>query len=163
MPADIIKLFDLDTLKLFLPVIRKSFQTVADQFGLTETNSPTNPAFTDIEKLNILASKAECYGLFADGRPAGFFAIEYNNDSKTAFLERVCVLPEYRHNKYGKTLLEQAEKECLYNDINKISIGIININEVLKTWYKAFGFIEVEVKTYPHLPFEVCFLDKKLK
>jgi len=163
MPSDIRKISDRETLKLFLHVIRRSFKTVADQFGFTETDSPTNPAFTDIEKLNALASKAECFGLFADDTPAGFFALEYNHESKTCYLERVCVLPEYRHNGFGRTILEHAENACRDVCVEKISIGIINSNYILKAWYQAFGFIEVGVRSYPHHPFEVCFLEKELK
>ncbi len=163
MPSDIKKISDQETLPLFVPVIRKSFKTVADQFGFTETDSPTNPAFTDIEKLKALASKAQCFGLFADDTPAGFFALEYDNESKTCYLERVCVLPEYRHSGLGRNILKHAENECKSHCMEKISIGIINSNHILKVWYQAFGFIEIGVRTYPHLPFEVCFLEKELK
>ena len=38
-------------------VIRKSFKTVAVEFGLTEKNCPTHPSFVTIKQLNELKMK----------------------------------------------------------------------------------------------------------
>lgn len=43
-----------------------------------------------------------------------------------------------------------------------LSIGIINENKVLKQWYSSFGFNETGFKKFPHLPFTVCFMEKKI-
>lgn len=157
------KIYGVKELELFTNVIRNSFRTVADQFGLTEINSPTNPAFTTAENLKNLALKAECFGLYKNGIPCGFFALEFNYESKSVFLERVCVLPEYRHNGFGKTILEFAESYCRERSADKISIGMMNNNTVLKNWYIENGFTEISVKQFSHLLFDVCFLENHLK
>jgi hypothetical protein len=44
----------------------------------------------------------------------------------------------------------------------EVKIGIINENLKLKKWYIDYSFIELAVKQYPHLPFNVCFLEKEV-
>jgi hypothetical protein len=46
---------------------------------------------------------------------------------------------------------------------NKITIGIIDENTVLKDWYSANGFIHTGVKRYEHLPFAVGYMEWELK
>jgi len=52
--------------------------------------------------------------------------------------------------------LEEAAK------VIRASFGIVNEQEVLKSWYKGLGFTEKETRSYPHLPFTVCFMEKEL-
>jgi len=163
MHPSFIKLHDLNSFYPFVDIIQKSFRTVADQYGLTEKNSPTNPAFTTIENLQKIASQSECFGLYLNNTPCGFFALEFHDEDKTVFLERVCILPELRHNGFGKAILVFAENHCKKHKIEKISIGIMNQNTILKKWYQKNGYTEISSKQYPHLPFEVCFLENQLK
>ena len=156
------RLITPEELETFIPVIRNSFKTVADQLGLTESNSPTNPAFTTSEKMNDLYEKAECFGLYFKNLPCGFFAIEFTNASSTAFLERVCVIPEQRHNGFGKQILDYSSDYCRSINKSVLSIGIINSNTILKNWYIDNGFSVISLKKYPHLTFDVCFLEKDL-
>jgi ribosomal protein S18 acetylase RimI-like enzyme len=162
MLSSIVKITDSNQLCLFVDIIRVSFQTVADQYGLTESNSPTNPAFTTMENLNKIASKADCFGVYINTIPSGFFALEFNIEDKTAYLERVCVLPELRHKGLGQSILQFAENYCKNLNIEKISIGIMNRNEILKEWYKQNGFIETSIRQFPHIKFDVCFLENRL-
>ena len=68
-------------LKESVEVIRNSFRTVADEFGLTEENCPTNPAFISFTKLRELRDKrVRMFGLFCGNRQIGFVAIEKSND-----------------------------------------------------------------------------------
>lgn len=163
MYPSIVKINDLNILSCFTDVIKNSFRTVADQYGLTEKNSPTNPAFTTIDSLKKIESKAECFGLYLDSTPCGFFALEFNSESKTFYLERVCVLPEQRHNGLGKAILNFAENYCKNHNADKISIGIMNDNTILKKWYIENGYTEICIKQFPHIKFEVCFLENLLK
>jgi len=146
-------------------VIRKSFITVADELGLTVQNCPTNPAFLD--ESDLLYKKENnnisMYGLFDDDNQIGFMALERQSpDSKVFYLERLAVLPEYRHKRYGRLLMDYAFEAVRKNCGEKISIGIINENVKLKIWYVEYGFKELEIKQYPHLPFDVCFLEKEV-
>ena len=42
----------------------------------------------------------------------------------------------------------------------RVSIGLINKNRVLKNWYISCGFVETGTRMFSHLPFEVCFMEK---
>ena len=43
-----------------------------------------------------------------------------------------------------------------------ISIALIDSNTILKNWYLSQGFKETGIKDFPHLPFRVCFMNKKV-
>ena len=143
-------------------IIRKSFATVANDFGLTEENCPTNPAFIKVEKLreqkhnNILM-----FGLYDNDSQIGFVAIEKADDD-TYYMEKLSVLPEYRCKGYGKKLMEFVFAYVGNKKGKKVTIGIINENINLKNWYKKCGFTETGTKKFAHLPFTVCFLEKQI-
>jgi ribosomal protein S18 acetylase RimI-like enzyme len=77
-------------------------------------------------------------------------------------MEKLAVLPDKRHNGCGRMLMDFACEIIREKNGNLISIGIINENTVLKNWYIKYGFKEKEVKRFPHLPFEVCFMEKEI-
>ena len=127
-------------------VIRNSFITVANHFNLTKENAPINPAFIEIDALNKMYEKnIDMFIVLENDVYIGFVAIEKANN-EIYYMEKLAILPEYRHKGYGK----------------KISIGIINENDILKKWYLSYGFIETETKVFKHLPFTVCFMEKKI-
>lgn len=163
MEQSIVKLDELNDIYSFADIIKNSFRTVAEQYGLTEENSPTNPAFTTSENLKKIASKSECFGVYINTMPCGFFALEFANERKTVYLERVCILPELRHNGLGKSILTFAENYCKDHHVETISIGIMNQNTILKNWYRQNGYTEISLKKFTHLEFEVCFLENRLK
>lgn len=140
-------------------VIRSSFRTVADEFGLTRENAPTNAAFIELDALAVLQQKgAQMYGGFCDGRLVGFVAVRKAKDD-LYYMEKLAVLPDFRHRGYGRQLVDFAVKAVREAGGRRISIGIINENTVLKEWYKCIGFIETETRQFPHLPFTVCHME----
>jgi ribosomal protein S18 acetylase RimI-like enzyme len=44
----------------------------------------------------------------------------------------------------------------------RVSIGLIDSNTCLKEWYRRQGFEETGIKSFEHLPFNVCFMDKMI-
>jgi len=141
-------------------VLRKAFSTVAHQFGLTEENCPTNSAFIQDKALFEMREKgASMFGLFEDDTQVGFVAVERSTDS-LFYLEKLAVIPEFRHKNYGKQLMDYASDYIKAQGGKEISIGIIYENSVLKTWYTNYGFEETGLKEYDHLPFTVCFMKK---
>ncbi|EHQ91164.1 GNAT family N-acetyltransferase [Desulfosporosinus youngiae] len=142
-----------------LKVIKDSFITVARQLSLTEENCPSNPAFTNLENLKKMKDKdIRMFGLFEKGNQIGFVAIEKTDD--IFYIERLSVLPGYRHKGYGKLLIDFVFNYVKAQGAKKVSIGIINENSVLKNWYIMYGFNETGLKRYEHLPFTVCFMEK---
>ena len=86
-------------------LIKDSFKTVAEDFGLTIKNCPANPAFMKFSQLMEMKEKGNImFGLFLEEKQVGFIAIEYAG-KKTYYMERLSVLPEFRHNGYGRVLM----------------------------------------------------------
>lgn len=142
-------------------VIRNSFITVANEFNITRENAPTNPAFLGSDSLMKMKEKGiEMYAAYAGGKCIGFVAIEKGNDNRF-YMERLAVLPEYRHKGYGEQLVSFVIDLVKNHYGDRISIGIINENRKLKEWYKKLGFIETGIKVFDHLPFEVCFMERQ--
>lgn len=143
-------------------VIRNSFITVADEFNITRENAPTNPAFIETDSIIKMKEKGiEIFGAYEGDYCVGFVGVEEANENDY-YMEKLSVLPKYRHNGYGKELVDFVFDFVKQSGGNKVSIGIINGNRVLKDWYIKLGFIETSVKVFKHLPFEVCFMEKSV-
>jgi ribosomal protein S18 acetylase RimI-like enzyme len=142
-------------------VIRGSFETVAVEFGLNELNCPTHPSLMTIDKLLELEKKANLFGLFLADVQAGFVAIE-RADETLYYMDKLAVLPEYRHKGYGKKLVEFVFDYVKNSHGGKVALGMIDESAVLKNWYQKLGFQETGTKNFEHLPFTVCFMEKSL-
>ena len=143
-------------------VIRNAFKTVALEFSLTRENSPTHPSFMTTRRLREDHNKGvRFFGLFMEDRQIGFIAVE-KADASLYYIERLAVLPGYRHQGYGRRLMEFAFQHIKVNGGTKVSIGIINEQTVLKDWYKAMGFEETSTREFAHLPFTVCFMERAI-
>ncbi len=141
-------------------VVRRSFITVAEELNITRENAPTNPAFLGPESLVKMKDKGiVMYGAYKGGICIGFVAVEKANDD-VFYMERLAVLPEYRHNGYGRKLIDFVIDYVGKNGGKKVSIGIINENRRLKDWYISCGFTETSKRKFEHLPFEVCFMER---
>jgi len=143
-------------------IIRDSFKTVAEEFGLTTDNCPTHPSFITIHQLNEFRSKGvKFFGFFLDSKQVGLIAIE-KADASLYYIEKLAVLPAYRHLGCGAKLMEFAFDYIKENKGKKVSIAIIEEHTVLKNWYMGLGFKEAATKKFPHLPFTVCFMEQEL-
>lgn len=81
-----------------------------------------------------------------------------NDDSVE--LNNLAVLPEYRYLGIGEELVDYAitySKNIL--GANKIKIGIVEENTILKEWYEKIGFVHTGTKKFEHLPFTVGFME----
>ena len=144
-------------------VIRDSFATVAEEFGITRENAPTNPAFTEADSLEKMKEKGIfMFSAYLGGHRVGFVAAE-KADGGCWYMERLCVLPQYRHRGIGRKLMDFVFETVRQRGGKKVSIGIINVNTVLKNWYIGYGFTETGKRKFSHLPFEVCFLEKEIQ
>jgi ribosomal protein S18 acetylase RimI-like enzyme len=158
-------------------VVRNSFKTVAEEFSLTRRIAPTHPSFVTSKQLSEIKDRGLVfYGLFVNQlqvsrlkitRPqvarlqVGFVAIEAAADG-VFYLEKLAVLPEYRHGGYGRLLVKKVVDYVRENHGTKVSLGMINEHTVLKNWYIGLGFKETGIKNFIHLPFTVCFMDRDL-
>jgi diamine N-acetyltransferase len=170
----VIRQLDADIeLRTSARIIRRSFKTVADDFGLTRENCPGHTAFLTTKSLrNERDHGLKCFGLFSDQRQVGFVGIEQyepetlvrpGDREKRYWLEKLAVLPSYRHQGYGEMLVDFAVQHVLEGGGTCITLGMMNEHSVLKRWYLGRGFGETELKKFAHLPFVVCFMEKSLR
>jgi len=159
MIQQVTKLNDFDTLAKLL---NEAFFTIAEEFGLTKENSPTNNAFITSDELKAqLIESREFYIYVNTDKLVGFIAIEKAlTPSDTFYIEKLAVAPDSRHLGIGKQLMDFASNRIVELGGKCISIGLINSNTVLKAWYNQQGYAECSVKAFEHLPFEVCIMNK---
>ena len=141
-------------------VIRAAFGTVAEAFGLTEENCPTNGAFLrDGALFEEAAAGTLFYGAFEGGEFAGVAALK-RKDGALFYLEKLAVLPHARRHGLGRALVEHCAQTARWE---RLSIGVMYENRALVRWYGQASFVRVGTRTFPHLPFVVCFMERDLK
>ena len=145
-------------------LLNKAFSTVAEEFGLTKENSPTNNAFITGEELKSqLTDNREFYVYKNDAGYTGFIAIEQSlNTPGTFYIEKLAVNPDYRHSGIGQHLMDFASDRIKELGGKRISIGLIDSNTILKKWYSKQGYAVFETKHFEHLPFDVCMMEKEI-
>lgn len=153
-----------DNFYVYARLLNEAFSTVAADFGLTQENCPTNNAFITGEDLKSqLTDNKEFYYSVQERQITGFIAIEKSHREDSLFyIEKLAVYPDYRHKGIGKYLMDFALKRIIGLGGTKVSVGLIDSNTVLKEWYGKQGFKETVVKTFSHLPFDVCYMEKSL-
>lgn len=149
-------------LNICLEIIRNSFITVAEEFGLTENNCPSHTAFMTIDKLEKQFNDGRpMFLLYCDNTPVGYFSLAKCSDEVWE-LNNLAVLPEYRHLGYGKAMVDYAVETVENYGGNIISIGIIEENTTLKNWYLKLGFKHISIRKFEHLQFTVGFMELNL-
>jgi ribosomal protein S18 acetylase RimI-like enzyme len=143
-------------------IVRKSFATVAAQFGLSGENCPTHPAFlTDHDLADEMASGLCIYRLALHGKWVGIVGIRMMSRRRYS-IEKLAVLPDYRHRGHGAALVSFACEAARALGADVVRIGIIDEHEALKNWYIEQGFAVKLREQYERLPFAVCILEKRL-
>lgn len=146
-------------LNICLEIIRNSFMTVAEEFGLTENNCSSHTAFMTIDKLEKQFDDGRLMFLFyQDDIPVGYFSLAKSSDEEWE-LNNLAVLPNYRHLGIGKAMIDFAGSTVKDYGGNKISIGIIEENTILKNWYMKLGFKHISTRKFEHLPFMVGLME----
>ncbi len=143
-------------------IIRLSFRDVADRFGLTPQNCPKHPSNCEASWVEGEMQKGIGYYLLeCNSQPVGCVALERSTQT-ICFLERLAVLPESRGKGLGRCLVHHVFAEAKKQGFLTVSIAIIAHHGDLKTWYQRLGFTEMETKSFPHLSFNVMFLNHEL-
>lgn len=145
-------------------LIRKSFATVAEQFGITVENAPRFTAFATTEERLLRQFTEECRPMYAfrDGnRMVGYYSL-FLKSSEECELNNLCVSPACRHRGIGEKLLLHAFSNAREQGCSKMSIGIVEENSVLRAWYEHFGFIHTDTKKFDFFPFTCGYMEKEL-
>ena len=159
-----IRKVEQEDIKRCVEVIRKSFGTVADEFGFTMENASRFTAFATTEERINWHLNGVCrpmYAYWEEGVIIGYYSllIQDNNECE---LNNVCVLPEYRHKGVGDKLLEHAFVIAKGLGCTKMNIGIVEENEILKKWYASYGFVHTGTQKYDFFPFTCGYMERGL-
>lgn len=143
----------------YADVIRRSFATVAKDFGWTRENAPGHVSFRTDDQL---ASKVKDgyfpFGLCVGEKIIGFVSLtDMGNGSYE--LNKLAVLLEWRHYGYGKRVLDFCKKKVKDFGGSKITLDIIEEKTVLKNWYATNGFVHTGTKKFEHLPFTTGYME----
>jgi len=143
-------------------IIRASFRTVADEFGLTEKDCPAHPAFiTDDRLVKMVAEGLRLFALYDADEIAGLVGTKPIDDKRHT-LEKLCVLPEYRHHGHGRRLVKFVCDVVEGAGGQIVEIGTIDEHPLLKQWYTDQGFVATATKRFEHFPFAVCLMEKRV-
>lgn len=159
-----IKEIDKNDIEQCVDVIRKSFSTVASDFGFTEENAPRFTAFaTTAERLDwqLTDEHRLMYAYYENDRIIGYYSL-LPQDNHECELNNLCVLPDYRHKKLGETLLASAFDNARDMHCKKMNIGIVEENQILRKWYESHGFIHTGTKKFDFFPFTCGYMVKDL-
>ena len=145
-------------------LIRRSFGTVAEQFGFTEENAPRFTAFaTDKQRLvwHMMGEKRPMY-VYLDGEKiVGYYSL-FMQENQECELSNLCVSPDYRHRGIGEALLNHAFDKGKELGCKKVNVGIVEENVVLRKWYEEQGCVHLGTKKFEHFPFTCGFMKKEL-
>ena len=140
-------------------VVRGAFATVAEEFGLTKENCPTNGAFLPEGRLEAqFDAGVRMSGAFDGDVMIGFAALDLS-DAEKPELEKLSVLPQSRHQGAGKLLVGWAAEQARAAGAAALRIGIIEENVRLRAWYEGLGFVHTGTRVFAHLPFTVGFME----
>ena len=145
-------------------LIRKSFMTVADEFGFTVENAPRFTAFATTEERLLWHLDGEHRPMFVyeeDDILCGYYSLQLQENAECE-LNNLAVLPEYRHKGIGRQLLEHSYIIARNNGCKIMNIGIVEENRKLRTWYEENGAVHVGTHKFEFFPFTCGYLKKKL-
>ena len=142
-------------------VIRRSHQTVADEFGFTEENAPRYVAFaTDVNRLMWHMEK-EHRLMFLDeenGVIRGYCSLLIKQDGECE-LSNLSVLPEYRHRGIGTALLMHSISTAREHHCGIMRWSIVEENTVLRKWYEQNGAVHTGTEKYDFFPFTCGYME----
>lgn len=141
-------------------IIRKSFQTVADEFGFTSENAPLFVAFAVSDERLIKQLDEQHRLMFVyeeDGILCGYYNLlmQENNECELGSLS---VLPEYRHKGIGKELLLHSLDEARKSGCTTLNLSIVEENQVLRKWYEDNGAEHLYTKKFDFFPFTCGYM-----
>ena len=142
-------------------IIQKSFITVANEFGFTREKTPTFSAFINKNKIDSEFEKGlKMYVYKICNIPVGTIGYIFENNKYN--IERLSVLPEYRHKNIGKKLIEFIENVIKSKNAKIIRLAMVCENKKLLEWYLKLGYRLIEIKEHKGLIFKIGVMEKEI-
>ena len=146
-----------------LTVIHAAYESVAEQFGITDENTPNRGhASLPIEELEMQFQRGRfMYGYSVQNRIVGFISFTKSSEhgKDCVKINDIVVLPEHQHNGIGTAMLDFAKDQALAFGIKKVTLGMIDDNTVLKEWYIKNGFNQFMAIQYDGAPFLAGYME----
>lgn len=145
-------------------VIKESFLTVANEFGITMENAPRFTAFaTTRERLwwQLIEEHRPMYAFYDNDKIVGYYSLLLQENGECE-LNNLAVLPAHRHKGIGGALLKDAFKVAKELNCTKMNIGIVEENKRLRNWYEDFGFTHIGTQKFDFFPFTCGYMEKEL-
>ena len=161
---DIIRPLSIEEIPECVNVIRESFRTVADDLGFTEENAPRFTAFATNEdrlKYQFIVERRPMYVLLHEDKIAGYYSLSFPEEGE-AELNNLAVLPKYRHMGLGRKLLEDCISKLKMYKKDKLKIGIVEENKILRKWYEENGFVHTGTRKFDFFPFTCGYMEKDI-
>ena len=145
-------------------VIRESFLTVAEEFGITPENAPRFTAFAVTEE-RVRREMTEGQQVIAcftrEGEMAGCYSLRLP-DGDAGELNHLCVLPAFRHRHIGALLMRDALERAGQHGCRRMALSLVEENARLKRWYGSFGFVSVRTEKFDFFPFTCGYMERRL-
>lgn len=155
---------DRSELPVCADVVRRSFMTVADEFGFTPENAPLFVAFAmTAEKLTDQLDNQHrlMYVYICDDRIVGFYSLLMRGE-KECELGSLSVLTEYRHRGFGEELVRHAVDVVRSAGCTLMKLSIVEENTVLRKWYERLGAVHTGTEKFDFFPFICGYMEMAL-
>ena len=161
-----IRLMREEEIPACVELIRRSFGTVAEEFGFTEANAPRFTAFATTEERltwHLHGEKRPMYVYESEkGEIIGYYSLQLQ-ENNVCELSNLCVAPECRHGKVGEELLLHSYEAAKEAGCVTMHIGIVEENVQLRQWYEKYGVVHVGKKKHDFFPFTCGYMVKELQ
>ena len=154
------KIEECNDCQVLTEIQHKSFITVAEEFGYTIENAPYHSAFIKKEKIEKQMMDGGKFFVFKIGDEF-IGSVGYILENGNYVIERLAVIPEYRHKGIGKELMDFIENKVKSKNAKSIRLAMIDNNLVLKEWYYKLGYNVIETKD-KGLIFKISIMQKEL-
>lgn len=160
-----IRLMREEEIPACVDLIRRSFGTVAEEFGFTVENAPRYTAFATTEERLQWHMHGEKRPMYVyeneSGEIIGYYSLLFE-ENDACELNNLCVAPESRHEKVGEALLLHSYEIAKAAGCVTMHIGIVEENVQLRKWYEKYGVVHVGTKKYDFFPFTCGYMEKTL-
>jgi len=153
---------EINDSRIITDILNKSFMTVALEFNFTKENAPRFAAFINSDVIEKqFGNGLKMYGYSLNNQIVACMGYSYYKD-QIYFIERVATLPEYRHLKIGRRLMEFAENKIIENGGQIAEVHVVDKNRLLIEWYEKLRYIEIRVDEIKTFPFNSLVMNKDL-
>lgn len=145
-------------------LIRRSFRRQVDLLELRRADCPEYVGFETADRVRRRMQRGD-HVLVANlaGRLVGTVTFSgVVGDLRKGEIARLAVLPRYRGNGLGKSMMETAETALRQVGATVAEISLVAKFGRLRSYYEALGYTTTRLQRFDALPFEVLFMEKRI-